>query len=115
MFDIGLVKLGVLGVLALLIFGDRLPEVARQAGRTLREVRAMADAARQGMRESLGPGFEDFDPADLHPNTFLRKHLFDDVPPSWPSPTGTPRAAVPSPSTPLIFDDAPPPFDDEAT
>lgn len=114
MFDIGLVKLGVLALLALLIFGERLPEVARQAGRTLRELRAMADSARHGLRESLGPGFEDFDPADLHPNTFIRKHLLEPAPTRQSPSAASSMPDALGPEAPLPFG-APPPFDDEAT
>jgi sec-independent protein translocase protein TatB len=27
------------------------------------------------LRENLGPGFEDLDVKDLHPKTFIKKHL----------------------------------------
>lgn len=80
MFDVGIGEAAVLGVLALVIFGDKLPSVAQQAGRTLRQLRAMADNAKQDLREGLGPEFADFDPADLNPKRFVAKHLFDDDP-----------------------------------
>ena len=66
-------------VLALVIFGDKLPSVAAQAGRALRELRTMANTAKQDLRDGLGPEFADFDPADLNPKNFVRKHLFDDL------------------------------------
>ena len=43
MFDIGFGELLVLGVLALFVFGpERLPKVAAQAARALRDARTMA-------------------------------------------------------------------------
>jgi sec-independent protein translocase protein TatB len=77
MFDVGLGEAAVLAVLALVIFGDKLPKVAAQAGRTLRQLRAMANNATADLREGLGPEFADFDPADLNPRRFVRKHLFE--------------------------------------
>ena len=66
-------------MLAIVIFGpDQLPKVAAQAGRTLRELRRLADGARRDLTEGLGPEFGDFDIADLNPRTFVRKHLLDD-------------------------------------
>ena len=44
MFDLSLTKIAVLLVLAIVIFGpDQLPKVAAQAGRTLRELRRLAE------------------------------------------------------------------------
>lgn len=79
MFDVGFGEVGVLAVLALLIFGpDQLPKMATQAGRALRQLRQMADGARDDLRSGLGPEYANFDPADLNPRRFVRKHLFED-------------------------------------
>ena len=77
-FDLSIGKILVLAVIALVVFGpDQLPKMASQAGRTLRELRRMADGATRDLREGLGPEFSDFDVRDLHPGNFVRKHLFD--------------------------------------
>src|SRR5688500_6082556 len=68
----------VLVVLALVIFGDKLPQAAGKAGRALRQLRQMANSAKADLREGLGPEFKDFDVADLNPKTFVRKHLLED-------------------------------------
>ncbi|MEV4008787.1 sec-independent translocase [Actinomadura sp. NPDC049753] len=78
MFDVGLGEMAVLVVLALVIFGDKLPQVAGQAGRMLRQFREMANSAKADLQEGLGPEFKDFDLNDLNPKTFVRKHLFED-------------------------------------
>lgn len=70
--------MAVLVVLALVIFGDKLPQVAGQAGRMLRQFREMANSAKADLQEGLGPEFKDFDINDLNPKTFVRKHLFED-------------------------------------
>ena len=80
MFDLSLPKLLVLAVLALIIFGpDRLPKIAAQAGRALRDLRRIAENAKSDLQEGLGPEFRDFDINDLNPRTFVRKHLRDDA------------------------------------
>lgn len=80
MFDVGLGEALLLLVLALIIFGpDQLPKVASQAGRALRQLRTMANSARDDLREGLGPEFADFDMADLNPRRFVRKHLLEDT------------------------------------
>jgi sec-independent protein translocase protein TatB len=77
--DLNFTKLLVLGVLALLIFGpDRLPTLAAQAGRALRELRRMAEGAKSELQENLGPEFRDFDINDLNPRHFVRKHLVNE-------------------------------------
>jgi sec-independent protein translocase protein TatB len=78
-FDLSIGKIAVLLLIGIVIFGpDQLPKVAAQAGRTLRELRRLAEGARQDLTEGLGPEFSDFDLADLNPRTFVRKHLLDE-------------------------------------
>ena len=80
MLDLNIAKVLVLGVLALLIFGpERLPAIAAQAGRALRELRRMAEGAKSELQENLGPEFSNFDIADLNPRHFVRKHLVDEI------------------------------------
>ncbi|GAA2652025.1 MULTISPECIES: sec-independent translocase [Nonomuraea] len=119
MFGLGWMEVGALVVIALLVFGpDRLPQAAAQAGRTLRNLRRMATNARDDLRSGLGPEFSDFDPADLNPKNFVRKHLLDDVEDSWnatpTSATLEPVASVPEPVSELGFGEIPP-YDPEAT
>jgi sec-independent protein translocase protein TatB len=77
--DLNFTKLLVLGVVALLVFGpDRLPSMAAQAGRALRELRRMAEGAKSELQENLGPEFSNFDINDLNPKHFVRKHLMDE-------------------------------------
>jgi sec-independent protein translocase protein TatB len=79
-FGLSLEKLLILAVLALIIFGpDRLPKIAAQAGRALRDLRRIAENAKSDLQEGLGPEFRDFDINDLNPRSFVRKHLWDDV------------------------------------
>jgi len=111
-FDLSLTKLMVLAVIAIVIFGpDQLPKVAAQAGRALRELRRIADGARRDLNEGLGPEFQDFDIADLHPRTFVRKHLLDDY---EPDPVQESYPIVETPVTTLSPGETPP-YDSEAT
>jgi sec-independent protein translocase protein TatB len=80
LLDLNFTKLIVLGLVALIVFGpERLPTIAAQAGRALREVRKMLDGAKSELRDNLGPEFSDFDIADLNPRHLVRKHLMDEV------------------------------------
>jgi sec-independent protein translocase protein TatB len=66
-------------VIGLFVFGpDKLPKVARDAGRVLRQLRQMANGIQNDLRAELGPEFADMDLRDLHPKTFVRKHLLED-------------------------------------
>ena len=120
-FDLSIGKILVLAVIALVVFGpDQLPKLAAQAGRTLRELRRMADGATKDLREGLGPEFSDFDVRDLHPGNFVRKHLFDDQDSDY---DGASAAAAESEgeylasqtATATLDRDESPPFDPEAT
>ena len=80
MFDLSIPKLLVLAVIALVIFGpNELPKIASQAGRALRDLRRIAEGAKNDLREGLGPEFSDFEIEDLNPKRFVAKHLFDDI------------------------------------
>jgi sec-independent protein translocase protein TatB len=118
-FDLSIGKILVLAVIALVVFGpDQLPKMAAQAGRTLRELRRMADGATKDLREGLGPEFSDFDVRDLHPGNFVRKHLFDDLDSDGASP-GTAESEgeylAGQTATATLAHDETPPFDPEAT
>jgi sec-independent protein translocase protein TatB len=77
-FGVGLPELAVIVVVALVVFGpDRLPEFARQAGRLLRQVRQFTQAARNDIRQELGPEFADLELADLDPRQAVRKHILE--------------------------------------
>lgn len=79
-FDLSPLKILVLVVLGLVIFGpEQLPKIAGQAGRALRDLRRLAESARADLSENLGPEFREFDFNDLNPRAFVRKHLLDDV------------------------------------
>ena len=80
MFDIGLPELMVLALVALFVFGpDRLPGVARQAGRMGRSLRETVTQAKSHLASELGPEFQDIDFRDLNPRSLVQKHLLDDV------------------------------------
>ncbi len=80
MFDLSISKLLLLAVIALVVFGpNELPKIAAQAGRALRDLRRIAEGAKNDLREGLGPEFADFEIEDLNPKRFVQKHLFDDM------------------------------------
>jgi sec-independent protein translocase protein TatB len=80
LFDLSISKLLILAVIALIIFGpNELPKIASQAGRALRDLRKIAEGAKNDLREGLGPEFADFEIEDLHPKRFVQKHFLDDL------------------------------------
>ena len=80
MFDLSPFKLLILAVIALVIFGpNELPKIASQAGRALRDLRKIAEGAKNDLKEGLGPEFTNFELDDLNPKRFVKKHLFDDL------------------------------------
>jgi sec-independent protein translocase protein TatB len=79
-FDLSIGKILILAVIALIIFGpNELPKMASQAGRALRDLRRIAEGAKNDLREGLGPEFANLELEDLNPKRFVQKHLFDDV------------------------------------
>ena len=68
-------EIGALLMLALLIFGERLPKVIGDGLRMLRGLRAMAQNATSDLSRELGT---DIKLEDLHPKAFVRKHLLSE-------------------------------------
>jgi sec-independent protein translocase protein TatB len=81
-FNVGIPEMMVLGLVALLVFGpNRLPKVAADAAKMIRQLRSMADNALSDVKNELGPEMADLDLnslRQLHPRTFIRDALFDD-------------------------------------
>jgi sec-independent protein translocase protein TatB len=70
-FDIGGGEFLVLAVIALVVLGpEKLPGYAAQAARMLRQLRTMADGAKDQMREQMGPEFDDIDWKSLDPRQY---------------------------------------------
>ena len=75
-FDIGLGEVLGLAVLAMFLVGpERLPKVAGEAAKWVKKIRELANSATSELKENLGPGFEDLQPKDLNPKTFVKKQI----------------------------------------
>ncbi|GAA1599357.1 preprotein translocase subunit TatB [Actinoplanes couchii] len=68
-------EIGALLMLALLIFGEKLPKVIGDGLRMLRGLRNMAQGATADLSRELGT---DIQLEDLHPKAFIRKHLLSE-------------------------------------
>lgn len=109
MFDVGLPEMLVLAILAIFVFGpDKLPDVARQAGRMLRQGRVMLTNARSQLSDEFGPEVANMDLRDLSPRALVKKHLLDDLEDDNDE---TPQRAG---HRPLELDESAP-YDEEAT
>lgn len=74
MFGLGAGEIGVIIVLAVILWGpDKLPELAKKAARLIRFFRQVANDAQVTVRSELGPGFEDFDITD--PKGSVRRYV----------------------------------------
>jgi sec-independent protein translocase protein TatB len=90
MFNIGPMELVVLVLVGMIVLGpERLPGIARDATRLLRQLRDMATGARTQLQNELGPEFADVgldslrELRSLNPRTAIQRALLgddDDVP-----------------------------------
>jgi sec-independent protein translocase protein TatB len=111
LFDLSITKLLILAVIALVIFGpNELPKIASQAGRALRDLRKIAEGAKNDLREGLGPEFADFEIEDLNPKRFVQKHFLDDL-----NGDGAAAARKSRSNGTLLAPGERPPFDTDAT
>jgi sec-independent protein translocase protein TatB len=77
-FGVGLAEMALIAFVAVIAFGpDRLPVLAKQAGIMMRKARAMANSARDEIREELGPDYADLELRDLDPRNIVRKHIIE--------------------------------------
>lgn len=107
MFGMGAPEIGVIIVVALLVFGpDKLPDLARQAGGFVRTLRRMADDAKDDFGREIGHDLKDMNLRDLDPREVVRRSMFDESPSIKPSPVRETRILRPGEK---------PPFDSEAT
>jgi sec-independent protein translocase protein TatB len=75
-FDFGAGEIIGLAVLAMILVGpDKLPQFAVDAAKFVKKIRTFATTATNELKENLGPGFEDLQPADLNPKTFIKNQL----------------------------------------
>ncbi|MGH3654577.1 sec-independent translocase [Glutamicibacter sp.] len=122
----------VLAVLAVVILGpEKLPEYAKKLANLVKEVRRMANGAKEQLREEVGDEVADIDwkkldPRQYDPRRIIKDALvdeFDDAvnaAKSSPAKTAAPapvRTAVPSVTTQQsqLGANEPAPFDSEAT
>ncbi len=79
MMGIGGPEFLALAVIALLVLGpEKLPKFAADTARLLRQLRQMANNAKDDVRRELGPELQDISLDDLNPRSLVRKHLLDD-------------------------------------
>jgi sec-independent protein translocase protein TatB len=77
-FGVGLQEMFLIAVVAVFVFGpDKLPDLARQAGKMARQVRSFANSARDELRSELGPEYADLQLRDLDPRVIVRKHIME--------------------------------------
>lgn len=85
MFGLTFDKLLVIGILAVFLLGpERLPYYASQLARLVKNLKKMADGAKDRMREEMGPDFDDvdwkkLDPRQYDPRRIIREALADDI------------------------------------
>ncbi len=87
MFGIGLTELAVIAFVAVIVMGpDKIPVLAKQAGAMLRKARDFANAARDELRDELGPDYADLELRDLDPRRIVRKHIIEAMEEDDPEP-----------------------------
>ncbi|REK70835.1 translocase [Aeromicrobium endophyticum] len=105
MLGMGVPEIGLILVVALLLFGpEKLPELAKQAAGFVRTVRRMADNAKNDLGREMGEDFSDLNLRDLDPREIVRRNFLDD--------DTTPAATK---ETRILRPGERPPFDSEAT
>jgi sec-independent protein translocase protein TatB len=96
----------MIGMVGVIVFGpDKLPDLAKQAGRFIRTVRRMAENAKNDLGREIGEDFSGLQLRDLDPREMVRKNILD-IGDDSSATTNAPRELRP---------DEQPPFDPDAT
>jgi sec-independent protein translocase protein TatB len=135
MFGLTFEKFLVIGIIAVFLLGpEKLPHYAAKFAQLVRQLRDMANGAKDRMRDEMGPDFDDvdwkkLDPRQYDPRRIIREALLDDDPASGAA-GSAPTAATISRATPnpngaylqrkraregALAAAEPAPFDSEAT
>jgi twin arginine-targeting protein translocase TatB len=123
-FDINGWEFVILVIAALLVIGpDRMPEYAAKLAKLVRQVRGMADTAKEQLREQMGSEFDDvdwkqYDPRQYDPRRIVREALMDDGSDDGETPSSDDAQAggFKAPSSFKRHDpDKPTPYDEDAT
>ena len=102
--------MALIAFVAVIVFGpDRLPDLAKQAGQMVRKARQFANAARDELRDELGPEFADLELRDLDPRTIVRKHIIEAMEDAEEDAKPKRKGLRP------LADGERPPYDDDAT
>lgn len=129
MFGLTFEKILLIGIIAVFLLGpEKLPQYAAQLARLVRQLRDMANGAKDRMRDEMGPEFDELDwkkldPRQYDPRRIIREALSDDEPVKDRS--ATVSRAVPNPDGAhpqgtgaqdgAAAEAEPAPFDSEAT
>lgn len=88
MFGLTFDKLLIIGVIAVFILGpDKLPYYASQLAKLVRQVRTMANSAKDRVKDEMGDDFNDvdwkkLDPRQYDPRRIIRDALLEDDTPA---------------------------------
>jgi len=105
-FGMGWPEILMIGMVGVVVFGpDKLPDLAKQAGRFIRTVRRMAENAKNDLGREIGEDFSGLQLRDLDPREVVRKNILGDGDTS----------VAPTPRTRELRPDERPPFDPDAT
>lgn len=109
----------LLVVVGLFVFGpERLPTIARDAAKVIRQFRDTARSMRDDLQAELGPELADLDLQSLNPKTLVEKHLLGDDEPEEAAVAAeilpsNPAVDFTKPTAPARPDVTP--YDDDAT
>jgi sec-independent protein translocase protein TatB len=84
MFGLTFEKILLIGIIAVFLLGpEKLPHYAAQLARLVKQLRNMANGAKERMRDEMGPEFDDvdwkkLDPRQYDPRRIIREALIDD-------------------------------------
>lgn len=123
MFGLSGEKLLILGVIALIVLGpERLPEYAKGLANIIKNLRRMAEGAKDKVKDELGESFEDvdwrkLDPRQYDPRRIIREALTEDL--DFKSEVSavkeTVTLATAAPVVEYLADGEKAPYDSEAT